>query len=440
MYEVASRRSSRVTYTLEAKLQQTVIARNTSQEIDIRHDPTNAAQSSRRAESYPASLIRRTFDHASQLPGVLHLSLGEPSVPTPDFIVSAAAASLARSETRYVSNAGLPELRDALAESYSRRTGMSLSAANVMITFGASEALLLTLAAVVDPGDKVVVPDPGYPNYLGLLHLLGARPSAAKTHASEDFRLTAANVMASCDAYTKAIILNSPANPTGAVMRDAEVASVIDFASERGITVVSDEVYGSITYPPNVHRSALDHASIGNTVAVDSFSKSYAMTGWRIGYAIASPRLIAVMTEFQESVAACVPPFVQHAALAALRSGDEFVLEMLDGYRRRRDVVLNEVSTMRRLRWTGADGSFYAFLDIQDTGLRSEEFCTRLLDQERVALVPGRAFGAGGEGFVRLSFAAPAETLDDALGRLRRFTNSIPGTPSAQPSNSRVWT
>lgn len=370
-------------------------------------------------------MIRKMFGRVGQLSDVIQLTLGEPSIPTPDFVVSAATSSLAREETHYVDNAGIPELRTAIAERYSSQTALALSGDNVMITFGASEALLLGLAAVVDPGDHVVVPDPGYPNYLGLLHLLSAQPSTVSALPTAEYRLAAADVIASCDERTKAIILNSPANPTGAMMRDDEFARVVEFAARRDITVISDEVYAAITYGKDEYRSALEHGAFGHTVVVGSFSKSYAMTGWRVGFAVSSPHLIRLMAKLQEAVAACVPPFVQHGALAALHSGDDFVKSMRNSYRQAHDLVVSEVSAMRKIRWRGTDGSFYAFIDIRDSNLCSEEFCTRLLTEQRLALVPGVAFGPGGEGFVRLSFAASSETLTEALTRLRRFTSTL---------------
>ncbi len=378
------------------------------------------------AMSYPASTIRKIFEAAAGLEDVIQLTLGEPDFDTPEVVKDAAKHSLDRNETHYVSNAGLPALRQAIADRY--RTGHPRSRAqidNVMIAFGGMEALFLALSATVEPGGEVVVVEPGYPNYLGQIATLGANPVVVPLDPEQGFRVSAQRVLTAVTPRTRAILLNTPSNPLGAVIEADELAALVTQAAQRGIWVIVDEVYDALTYSGEAFPSAADHLGEGNVLVINSFSKTYAMTGWRIGYVLGPKAAIGVMPAFQEGIASCVPAFVQAGALAAIEQGSAFVAEAREAYRRRRALVVAELETIEGVRSVPSQGAFYAFLDVREHGLSSDEFCLRLLQEHGLALVPGTAFGQAGSGFVRLSYAASEQKITQGMARLRTFCSSL---------------
>ena len=390
------------------------------------HDDPAGASASRMAQTYPASVIRQVFRRAAEFEGVASLTVGEPDFDTPSHIVEAAVDSLRAGDTRYTPNAGIPELRDAVAHLYSQQWGRELKRENVVVTVGGQEGMFLSLRTSVDPGDDVLVTDPSYANYQGQIHLMGARAVDVPLTEDNGFTITADQVEAALTPRTKALILNSPANPQGAVVPEQELVRIAQLAREHSFIVVSDEVYEQIVYDD------LRHVSIAQAVPdfehflmVGSLSKSYAMTGWRVGYIVGPAHLLAATTHMKEGVTSCSPAFVQKAAVAALTGPQDALDAMVASYRSRRDLIVDGLSAIPGVSCAGANGAFYVFADIRASGLTSDEFVERLLIDHRVAVIPGTAFGSGGEGFIRLSYATDEATITAGVDGIAALMASV---------------
>lgn len=389
---------------------------------------------SRTASQYPPSAIRGVFDRVAEqerLSGepVVKLTVGEPDFDSPAHVIEAAMDSLRSGGTRYTPNAGIVELREAVARHFGQRWGRDVLPENVMITAGGNEALLLAMSVILDPGDEVLVPDPAYPNYLGQAHLLKAQTVRIPLEPSDGFRLAAELVEPMIGPRTKLLVLNSPSNPLGTVIAPQELEKLVELAERHGIYILSDEVYDRIVFSAQVGVQQVTSVAqvrpnLGRTLVVNSLSKSHAMTGWRLGFVIADARLVAPMPRLQEGIVGCLPEFVQRAGVAALDGPDASTQDMLARYERRRDRLIRGVTDLG-LGYVRPDGAFYLFVDVRGTGLTSAEFTDRLLHEQRVAVVPGTAFGEAGEGFVRLSYAAGEETIDRALEGIGAFLASL---------------
>lgn len=377
------------------------------------------------ALSYPASDIRKMFTLAQNRPGVVKLTVGEPDFPTPEHVKEAGIAAIRDGDTGYVANAGIPELRDALAAKYGVRWSRELTAENVVVTVGAMEALTLALDTVVRPGDDVLVPDPAFPNYYGQLHRLGARAIPVPAREEESFKLRAADVSAALTPQTAAIILNSPSNPLGSMMDAEDVAEIARLAELHDFIVISDEVYDELVFDGARNTSIAEVApGFERFMVVNSFSKAYAMTGWRCGFVIGPAELVAPIPLMQEGVASCLPGFVQRAALAAVTGPQDVTLQMLGAYQQRRDRIvslLNDIEGMSVLR---PEGAFYAWVNVRDLGLTSWDLAVDLLETKNIAVIPGSAFGPGGEGYLRLSFASSLKSIEAACAGLAEFVNT----------------
>lgn len=383
-------------------------------------------------QSYPASGIRKMFELAGQYQDVINLTVGEPAFDTPANIKDAAKQALDNNQTHYVSNAGIPELREAIAERVNQRFATACSAENVMVTFGGMEAIFFALLSTVNPGDEVILPDPGYPNYDGQLAILRATAVKIPVREQHHFAIQAADIEAAITPKTTAIILNSPSNPLGSVLPHAELAAIADVVKRHSLFLISDEVYDELIFDDHRHHSPIEFPAIRDQVLlVNSFSKTYAMTGWRVGYVVGHPSIIAAMPKLQEGIASCVPPFVQAAALEALRNGAAAVQEMRAAYHRKRQVIIDGIARINRLRYTPSAAGFYAFINITALGLTAQQFAEQLLSAERVLVVPGTAFGPAGEGYIRIVFAGAESMLQEALRRIKRFVDSLP-TSTAQ--------
>ena len=381
-------------------------------------------------QSYPASGIRKMFELADKYENVISLTVGEPAFDTPENIKNAAKMSLDRNNTHYVSNAGIPALRKAIAEKYSKMVGDDYSQDNVMIAIGGMEAIFLALLATVNPGDEVLIPDPGYPNYQGQTVILGANAINVPIHEKNGFNIQAKDIEAAITERTKALILNSPSNPLGSVLSREELAEIAKVVEKYDLFVISDEVYEEIIYDGHRHHSISQFPEIReNVLVVNSLSKTYAMTGWRIGYVVGSEKIIQAMPKIQEGIASCVSPFIQDAALEAIRSSGESVKFMQKEYSRKRHIVIEEINKIRGLEYKGSPGSFYAFVNIKGTGMTSQEFAEKLVVEEQVLVVPGSAFGAMGEGYVRIVFAGSDDDLREAFRRMGRFVDSLDVSP-----------
>ena len=369
----------------------------------------------------PPSGIRRFFDIAATMKDVISLGIGEPDFVTPEPVLEAGIASLRRGETHYTSNSGILELRQALCDHLLLRYALRYNPADeIIITVGVSEALYLALVAVLDAGDEVIVPQPCFVAYGPEVTLAGGVPVYLATRVEDSFQVTAEDIERVITPRTKAVLIGYPNNPTGAVMSRAALEQVADLAERRNIFVISDEIYDRLVY-------GVEHVCFASlprmrerTITLGGFSKAYAMTGWRIGYAAAPAELLAAMRKVHQYTIMSAPTTAQVAAVTALAEGEAFVETMVSEYDRRRRLI---VGGLNRLGLTCFEprGAFYAFPSIKRSGMDDTLFAERLLEEEQVAVVPGAAFGAAGAGYVRCSYATAYEQIEEALSRMERF-------------------
>jgi aminotransferase len=380
-----------------------------------------AAKLARHVVELPPSGIRRFFELVLSVEGVVSLGVGEPDFQTPWTIREQAIFELEKGRTAYTSNYGLRELRVVLADWLAQRYDLHYDPdTEMVITVGGSEAVDIALRALLEPGDEVIVVEPCYVSYAPTVILAGGTPRYVPTSADSGFRLNYDLLRAAVGPRTKAIVINYPNNPTGATMRRDDLEQLVRFAEEHDLIILSDEIYAELTYEGrHVAVGALPGAK-ERTLLVSGFSKAFAMTGWRLGYLCGPAELIAAMVKIHQYTILCAPTISQHAAIEALRNGDADIEAMRDEYRRRRNFIVKAFNELG-LPTLQPEGAFYAFASIRETGMTSEEFCTALLRAQKVAIVPGTAFGPSGEGFVRASYAASFECLEQAVERIGRF-------------------
>jgi aminotransferase len=355
---------------------------------------------------------------------VISLGVGEPDFVTPWNVRERAIDSLEKGYTSYTSNKGMIELRTAVSRHIKKQYGLEYDPDDeILITVGVSEGSDLSFRAIVNPGDKILVPEPYYVSYGPMTSLCGGRPVFLKTDQKNDFKITPEDITKACDRSTKGIILNYPNNPTGASYSKPELKKISDVIIRKNLILISDEIYGDLTYDSTHFSIATFPKMKERTIYLNGFSKAFAMTGWRIGYACGPADIIAAMTKIHQYTMMCVPIMSQFAALEALKSSDRSVSEMKREYRRRRELVVSRLNEMG-LACHKPEGAFYAFPSIKSSGLSSMEFSKELLKEEKVAVVPGTAFGESGEGYVRISYASNMDKLKEALDRMERFLKS----------------
>jgi len=373
------------------------------------------------AKAMRPSGIRRFFDLAAEMPHCISLGVGEPDFKTPWSVRDAGIRSLELGRTKYTANAGLKELRNEICSYLGRRFDLHYKEENVLVTVGGSEAIDLIIRAVVQPGDEVIIPEPCFVCYEPITQLTGGVPVHIATRAEDQFRLTADQLWAAITPRTKLLIFPYPNNPTGAVMSADEMEKIAAVLRESKVLVLSDEIYSELTYGLDRHVSIASLPGMAErTVVVNGFSKSYAMTGWRLGYAAGPAPLIKVMTKIHQSCIMSAPTTSQYAAVTALRQCDDQIEMMRDEYNRRRRYVVKALNDMG-LTCFEPRGAFYVFPSIQISGLTSSEFCEQLLREKEVAIIPGSAFGASGEGYARISYAYSVDHLQTAMKRIREF-------------------
>jgi aminotransferase len=360
-----------------------------------------------RAKQYPASLIRQMFEMANQYDNVVKLTVGEPNFDTPQHIKEAGNKAIYENHTHYVSNAGLIELRQAIADKCTREFQGEYHAHNVMVSFGGMEAIFLSLAATINPGDEVIVTDPSYPNYLGQIAMFGGKIVRVPVYEENHFKLRARDV-------------EKASNPLGAVLEQQDIEELAEVVARHNLIVYSDEVYDKIIYDGHTHFSMARIPEVRDRVLViNSFSKSYAMTGWRVGYVVGNKDIISCMPIIQEGTASCVPPFIQKAAIEAINGPQAAIEEMVNHYKRRREILIGGLNEIQGFSCKMSPGSFYAYPNIKSFGKPSEEFAMELLQEAGVAVIPGTAFGSMGEGYLRFSFANSDENLKEAVQRIK---------------------
>ena len=371
--------------------------------------------------------IRKFFDIVSEMndPEVISLGVGEPDFDTPWHIRDEGIYSLERGRTFYTSNSGLMELRREICNYMNRKQGITYDAAHeVLITVGGSEAIDIGLRAMVNPGDEVLIPQPSYVSYEPCAVLAGAKPVIINLKAENEFRLTAEELETVITDRTKVLILPFPNNPTGAIMERKDLEAIAEVILKHDLIVMSDEIYGELTYKGKHVSIASLPGMKERTILINGFSKAYAMTGWRLGYACGPADIIGQMTKIHQFAIMCAPTTSQYAAVEALRNGDDDIAEMCGAYNQRRRYLLNAFREMG-LECFEPYGAFYVFPCIKQFGMTSDEFATRFLEEEKVAAVPGTAFGESGEGFLRISYAYSLEKLKIAIGRLERFVKKL---------------
>ncbi|HIA52316.1 MAG TPA: aminotransferase class I/II-fold pyridoxal phosphate-dependent enzyme [Candidatus Melainabacteria bacterium] len=380
---------------------------------------------SKTALDVPFSGIRRFFDIAASMQDVVSLGVGEPDFVTPWSVREAAIYSLERGQTTYTSNYGLLELRREIARYLNKRYKVDYSPeAEILVTVGVSEGLDLAMRVLLNPGDEVLIPEPCYVSYRPCVSLAGGVPVGVETRSDAKFAVTAEQLKAACTERTKAILLGYPSNPTGAVLSREQIIEIINFARERGLYVVSDEIYDRLTYE-GIHTCVASVPGAREiTVLLNGFSKAHAMTGWRIAYACAPEHILKMMMKIHSYTMLCAPITGQIAAVEALKHAEKEVEEMVSHYRQRRRLIVDGLNRLG-LTCHMPLGAFYAFPSIESTGLTAEQFAERLLLEERVAVVPGTAFGAGGDGHIRCSYATSVEKLELALSRMRTFVEKL---------------
>lgn len=373
------------------------------------------------AKAMRPSGIRKFFDLAADMPHCISLGVGEPDFKTPWSVRDAGIRSLELGRTKYTANSGLKELRGEICNYLQRRFDLHYKEESILVTVGGSEAIDLTIRAVVQPGDEVIIPEPCFVCYEPITQLTGGVPVHIATRAEDQFRLTADQLRAAITPRTKLLIFPYPNNPTGAVMSAAEMEEIAAVLRETNVLVLSDEIYSELTYGLDRHVSIASLPGMAErTIVVNGFSKSYAMTGWRLGYAAGPAPLVKVMTKIHQSCIMSAPTTSQYAAITALRQCDDQIEMMRDEYNRRRRYVVKALNDMG-LTCFEPRGAFYVFPSIQISGLTSSEFCERLLREKEVAIIPGSAFGASGEGYARISYAYSVDHLQTAMKRIREF-------------------
>ncbi|MBQ8668219.1 aminotransferase class I/II-fold pyridoxal phosphate-dependent enzyme [bacterium] len=369
--------------------------------------------------------IRKFFDIVSEMKDAISLGVGEPDFDTPWHIRDEGIYAFERGKTFYTSNAGLKDLRIEIANYLKRTQNLEYNSDNeIIVTVGGSEAIDIGLRAIINPGDEVIIPQPSYVSYEPCAVLAGAKPVIINLKAENEFRLTADELRAAITDKTKILILPFPNNPTGAIMERKDLEAIAKVCIEKDILVMSDEIYAALTYKEKHVSIAEIEGMKERTILINGFSKAYAMTGWRLGYACAPKDLIQQMTKIHQFAIMCAPTISQYAAVEALKNGDKDVEEMRQAYNQRRRFLMDSFKKM------GLDcfepfGAFYVFPCIKEFGMTSEEFATKFLQEEKVAIVPGTAFGDCGEGFLRISYAYSLENLKEAIGRLERFITKL---------------
>lgn len=372
--------------------------------------------------------IRKFFDIVSEMKDAISLGVGEPDFDTPWHIREEGIYSLEKGRTFYTSNAGLKELRTEIANYLRRRCGLTYNPdKELLVTVGGSEAIDIALRAMLNPGDEVLIPQPSFVSYVPCTVLAGGKPVIIELEEKDQFRLTAEKLREKITDKSKILIMPFPNNPTGAVMRREDLEAVAEVILEHDLFVLSDEIYCELTFGSERHVSIASLPGMQErTVLINGFSKSYAMTGWRLGYAAAPHVIQEQMLKIHQFAIMCAPTTSQYAAVSAVRDGDGDVEMMRESYDQRRRFVLHAFEEMG-LSCFEPNGAFYAFPSIKRFGMTSEEFANRFLQEEKVAVVPGTAFGACGEGFLRVSYAYSLKSLKEALGRMERFVKRLDG-------------
>lgn len=373
------------------------------------------------------SLTRRLFNLAQKYDNVIDFTLGDPDIHPHENIKKAGCKAIQEGRTRYSPNAGLLELREIISARYKQQYDLEYNpTSEVMVTVGGMEGLYLTLLATINKGDEVIIPAPYWINYVQMVCMCNGVPIIAEPISDNDLSLSIENIKKAITPKTKAIILNTPSNPSGLIIPEASIQQIAELAIDNDLIVITDEVYKTLLYGNARFSSIVTYENMKErTVVINSLSKEFCMTGWRLGYVAAPSELISAMTMFQENVAACAPLPSQYAAIEALKNFKEYSAGMIKEFTHRREVLLEEVAKIKTITVNAPQGTFYAMLNIKSTGLKSEEFAYALLEKEHVAVVPGITYGDCCEGFIRIAFTLDIDKIREGIQRLGRFVENL---------------
>jgi aminotransferase len=377
---------------------------------------------SKRVKGIPFSGIRKFFDLVSERKDIISLGVGEPDFPTPAPMKDAGIRAIEMDYTAYTSNYGLLELREKIAEKLKRENGISANPKNqILITTGTSEALDLSFRAILDPGGEVIVPEPSYVSYNPCVWFAHCKPVPVPMKEENQFRVQPSDIKKKITKKTKAIIVASPNNPTGGVLKKEDLEGIAELAIKHDLTVISDELYEHLIYDNEKHYSIGSFKNMADrTITINGFSKAYAFTGWRLGYVTASPEIIECMMKIHQYIMLSAPTISQHAALK-FEESKRYTKEMVEEYDKRRKLLASGLNDIPGLSCITPKGAFYVFANIKKTGMSSEKFAERLLKEAGVAVVPGNSFGESGEGYIRMSYSVSRESIKEALERIKRF-------------------
>ncbi len=371
-------------------------------------------------------VLAKARDLERQGRSIIHLEIGEPGYQPPKHVLDATKRAVEEGKTKYTPASGIYELREAIAERVSSSRGVEVGPENVVVTVGAKMAIFAALMAFIDPGDEVIIPMPAYPSYESVTRFVGGVVKPVVLKEERKFSPDVNDILEKVTDKTKAIVINTPSNPTGGIYRREDLEEIVNLALKRDILIISDEIYEDIIFDGRKHESVLSIAGAEEvTVLVSGFSKTWAMTGYRLGYAVAKEEVAQKIAQIQLNAASCPVHFAQVAAVEAIRGPQDEVERMVRDYERKRDVIYEEIQRIEGFTMVKPAGTFYAFPNIRKTGMSSEELADRLLNEAGVALLPGTAFGEPGEGFLRISFAGPMEDIVEGMRRIKEFMESL---------------
>ncbi len=378
---------------------------------------------SERAKNNPASGIRLMFELAKKYDDVINLCIGEPDFPTPTHLVEAGIKALKEGHTKYTSNAGVLELRKAIAQKLEKENGfISDPEKNIVVTAGATEAIGMAILALVNPGDEVILPTPCWPNYNGQILMAGGVIVPVSTYEEDKFHIKAQAIEEAITPKTKLVIINSPSNPTGAVLSRNELVEIGEVIKKHNLTVLSDEPYEKLIYDGIEHVSMASLPGMrDHVITINSFSKTFAMTGWRVGYMEAPEEIIKYITTYHENFSSCANAPAQQVCIQALISSQNEINKMVNEYKKRRDMLVEGLNNIEGISCIVPDGAFYAFVNVKDLGGTSEEVAIDILENAQVVTTPGSAFGEAGEGYIRISYASSYEVLKEAIERMKKY-------------------
>ncbi len=382
---------------------------------------------SKTANSIQQSLTRQLFDKARKYDNVIDFTLGDPDFLTPQVVQKAACDAIKSGKTRYSENAGLPELRQAIANRIFQESGVNYKAdEEILVSVGAMEALYLTLLCIVDEGDEVIIPAPYWINYEHMTLMCGGKPVIVDSKSENDFIVDVDDIKSAITEKTVAIIVNSPNNPTGAIFDSDTIKELCDIAIEKNIVLIWDECYKYIVYDGEKISTVLDYPEVkDNVVIINSCSKTFSMTGWRLGYMAAPKEIVAAATKLQENIAACASLPSQYAAIRAYNSGYDIIKPMVEGFKLRRNILIESINGIDKLSCKYPKGTFYAFVNIKETGLSSIEFAYKLLDSKQVAVVPGVTYGKCCEDYVRIAYTLSEDKIREGVKRIKEFVEEL---------------